>query len=421
MPPTHQQSSRALDALLLIGVLVLALFWGRLLANTVSTAISDWPNRDPIQYLCADEMFSVERNPYDPQVMKDCQSRYQRLTRSPLMMWTHPLSALIFSFFREITLNINQAIALWAISLIGSLFMTFVFILDISRRYFRMQLLPFLTLFLCMLTFPAIPTALFSLQMSPLLAFFATLSIWLCIREKYLLAGVSASMFVMKPHFAIYLPLVCLVFFFRLAFQSRKNIIHFCVGGMLGLTCIVFFCENFYPGSQYQWILSFLYPPEFQGAVIGRNEWKTSTGIGIFQSLTGMSWASSLKFGCAFGFLCILIMSACIAQQLSKKDAPFPHFLWVLPLLPWFYFFAPYGWLFDQVILLPAVLLLLGAWQIFERGWLIVLGFFIISGLALLQQSLPGTTQSEYAWVGGGYALISSLFFFLKPAKKAST
>lgn len=357
---------------------------------------------DFIQYWSAFKLLLAGANPYDVNSMFEIQRELKPAIEKPIMMWNPPWLPLILSPI--LWLPFQQAAYFWLFVNICLLGITALLI----RRTFApsCSIVPF-----------AVVTAFFSPcweslawgQVSILLTF--ALTGFLCSVEKNrdVLGGVCLALLSVKPHlFIVMTPLVV----FWVCYQRRWLVV---VGFVFSILALSIASEQL-GDSLNDWFNSFFLPADDRLDSVA--SWHSAVLADAIRYFVAgeFVWLRAVFTVVAFG---------AAAVYFSKKERCGELVSLLPPVLPLTFIFAPYGWYYDQSVLLLIPLLLYARvlslpdslqMRVIFRKLSFMVGFcyLILIGLT----ALIGTSQHHFFWVPFLFLLLwswtVSLFSFRK-------
>lgn len=333
------------------------------------------------QYYSASTVFLQGENPYDPQYLHQVEMQIRGSKAELIRMWNPPL---IFPLILPLTLlSFDTAAILWlalgiSLSVAAALFTCQL--IASQQNHKAQRLVPLITLF-TISYLPLIDSAQWG-QISPILLCALTASLLFTYdssKRNAFLSGASLALTLIKPHL-LYLYYLYLVF--ALAREERLRFAFGFISVALVLAVISFFIQP----QIFSWYLAI---PD--GAPI---YWKTPTLGTYFQAFTNIH---TLLMRSLPTLITALIMGL-IYLRSKFFPANLPTALLIIPLS---LLTSPYGWLYDQLLLIPSVL------------WLLMLqsarySKLIISILLLLQVAMlliPALPQNAY-WFNTATVLI---------------
>ena len=270
------------------------------------------------------------QNPYDPQVIQAIQSPYIDPHFLPVLMWNPPIILPLLAPL--IYLSLDQAILVWTL-LQTAFYVCSVLLLSklltpgiqtLGKR------LP--TLILVGSFYPQL-SSLYYAQISGLMLFGLSAALILYSRDKHFSAGFSLGLTALKPH----LFLLCYV----LMLKSYKRLRVVIFGGATLIFLLALLISCIQPKIWSWYIAATQLPPI---------HWRTPTIGSWLQAITGIH-SVYLRSGP------IVLASAVLFATYRHSQASLSSI--VLRFAPWSLLLSPYGWVYDQVLLLPSAIWLI--------------------------------------------------------------
>jgi hypothetical protein len=318
-----------LNPLKYLRLFLITILIGALLTQLNPTAQLERPGQvDLLEYWAAAKLIENSENPYDSEKIEKIQRAEPTTGKtldSPILMWNPPFVAPMIKFLGN--LNFEEARIWWTSMTFLALFLS-IFLIMIAENF----TLTWKTIVALMIFFPAVSILQFG-QISWILILGLATGLVFLNRQNGLLAGLSLSVCLIKPHL---LYLTYLSFLFSLPTERRfKFILGFLSGGAI----LAASAELIAPGIWNQWLAAFEKPPVY---------FKTPTIGSLMQNLIGAQHGWVVYLPAAITLLVLILFrhnSKCAA---AMRD---PIGITALSLAT-----APYGWVFDQVLLLPLVI-----------------------------------------------------------------
>lgn len=345
-------------------------------------------SRDFVQYWSAWQLISRGLNPYDPGLMRDYQGAVSRVGGEVTMMWNPPWTPTLLA--PALALPFEHAAALWLIAQLG---MAFVIAVVIPKGVGRN--VPVLLSALIVLSFLPVLDTLYWGQIALLLTLGATLFVYFEERGKSLMAGVALVPLTLKPHLMICILPAGVLWWWRL---SRANKVRFLMGFLGGLVFLCSITATLAPRSLSWWLAAVMAPSSGVGEV-PTVAWKTATvttWLRIFLSDSSqgapvwpMLWLPM-----------VTLVGVTIYYAYYK-----PVVLWrtTLPALVGLSLLVgPYGWLYDQSILLVGLVAVASDALSYQDGRDKIIGLagvFAVGLLALVQSCAGYNQQHYYVWI----------------------
>lgn len=301
---------------------------------------------DFIEYWSAFQLFINNADIYNPSLMATVQQAEGFIAQPPLMMWLPPWALLLF--YPLLCWSFQTSSTLWLIANIALLFGSAALINQIYCLKPKQRPYLFVAAFCFLPTLSTIHLG----QVSLFLLFGLLVSIWLIKQEQDFLAGIPLVVLSLKPHlFLIYA--VALLYWL---IKNRRYKIVF--GVLVGLLLCVLTVELLSSNALSFWIDSLI---STQPGAPAKLSWVTPTLTGMARLLFAHDSAIPLwPLVLIPGLALIVVLFLSIRAKLSVDiiiDTPL--------LLAISFCFSAFGWIFDAVLLLPAILLFLS--QNFER------------------------------------------------------
>lgn len=296
------------------------------------------PQSDMIQYFSAAKLFLQDKNPYDPILLYREQQTTGIANATPLIMynpalilfWIWPLGLLSFSLTKSIWLGCSISslvLCLWQWSAF------FGFLKKVS-------LPTSIAISLIFLSFLPIYSTIYLGQIS-WLHFIGLTGFCMFLfteRSRPLTAGLFLSITLIKPHLLYLLYLTILL---SATTAKGRSILY----GMLLGTMTMLLGILLINASIIDWYIQFaMQPPIF---------WLTPTLGTFFQSFSGIH-SNTIRFLpsiLTLSFFCLWWFYCKTENIRALEDSKFIFFI-----LPLSFCTAPYGWLFDMLLLCPVIL-----------------------------------------------------------------
>ena len=354
----------------LVGAGFLALVWQSLeLAKPGVLPLDDF-----LEYWVAGQLLRSGENPYSPVQVLALQKAAGWPDHRPLMMWnppwtlalTLPFSFSTYSISRLLWLYLNLALLL---SCFWLLWQT-----DLGER----RLLP-VALALALLFYPCL-LALKRGQISPLILLGVTLFVFLLKKDQLFWAGAAASLISIKPQ-------LCYLFWIALAFWVWRERKWTVLGGSVVATSVMLFPVLLMDHQvlwQY-WYAAIHHPPTDYAAPT----WGTVLRLAFGNERVWLQFAPSLA-----GILWLL-------QHIRRNGMTWSWSEQMPLLLLVSLLTTTYGWQFDLVLLIPALLRVIariGASQNQRAAWLAGIVYAVINALALAMNLLEAR-DVLFVWI----------------------
>jgi hypothetical protein len=333
-----------------------------------------FPMIDLLQYWAAAQLFVAGANPYDVQALLTIQQTVDPTLQAPIIMWNPPL---IFAFIWPLGfLDFDTARVAWMIISVCAIASSGVFLRRVLearlQRYLYMTELLFV---LCIfLLFYPHALALWYGQMAPLLGLAVAGALWLAYRKNaWCLAGMVFSITCIKPHllFLFYL----LVAWRGLAYAGVWR--RFLIGLLIG--CSIFALPGLFTG--WQQYFSHAYTPPYY--------WQTPTLGSWLQLILTPSQNDTRTFVRFFPSLIAVGVLAIFEyrNRVFSEESDGGFWQTYMRIAPLSLLCAPYGWVYDYVLILPVAL-----WLAVPARRLSVLLLFCATLFALI----PGNIGQQY-------------------------
>jgi hypothetical protein len=366
-----KEKTFAVEALYLLGAVLAA---SVLLASFLPLKPGEFGSIDLIQYWSAAKLILSGANPYDPQLVLKLEHSVWPAMPSAVLMWNPPFIfplILVFgllSFDQAIIFALFLGIALYALSLLILIWPQRKLLLQ--PKWFGWGMLIFFGIF-----YPWYASLTYG-QISPLLLFALSLSLTCFFYERRFLGGVFLALTLIKPH------LLYLVYI-ELLLQDLKKRDWRAISGFL---CAAAFLAGFALLLNNN-IFSY-YQNAFDAAP--PIYWRTPTIGSFLQGIIGTQTV----------FIRILPTYLTLFAYffLRRSSRPFS----LVGLIPLSLFTAPYGWLYDQLLLVPTVFfLLLRSLERYRNGEVKPISYVVpfLANSLLIIYLIPGEYgQEPYVW-----------------------
>lgn len=337
---------------------------------------------DYIQYYSALRIALSGLNPYDPEIMRAMQISLGKPENATVMSWNPPWTYLVLAPF--CLLPFVYAVPLW---LLCNLFFLIHNIVLCHKTYCNNSNVSTRKLILCSFYFlPTFSCIAFG-QTGLLMSWIICLFLYSCKNQKFFVAGILLSLLSIKPH--LYYLLVPLILYWSFT-EKNYRLLSGIVLGFLVLLLTTFLLA---PATLKFWLAAIFSPTKISGAQTIL-DWKVATLVGIIKTIADEVWFVVPNWPMWFVPLCTA--GVFLYYLLTKK--PKLSLIYTLPpLLAVSLFTSPYGWFFDQSILLCLhVFLMLRALELKNRKLISVL--FALQALLLVQRTLQFHAQHHYFW-----------------------
>lgn len=309
---------------------------------------------DFTQYVTAILLFKKGGNPYDPRTMLEFQRSFLgRPDLSEAVMYWSPPWGLFFVAPAWLDLPLIKMIEYWnAISIFCLGACAIILTLYLLQPFAKQQnyLLSLVAAIICS---PVLNILHFG-QISAVLVVSMTLCVISAVNKKFILAGISASMMLFKPHLLMLASFIVLAEAFY--FDWAKRVVS---GALIGTFALICMQEIVFPHSTSLWLKSFLDASPSPYAT-PRGDWLCATLSGFLRSLYG---GKDNYPTIIVPLVSIFIAVWAVVRRKMHPSNPL-HCICILTLS---LICAPYGWYYDQSILMP-MQFLLAAHCLFEAG-----------------------------------------------------
>ncbi len=301
------------------------------------------------EYWSAFQLLCSGLNPYDPFIVQEFQKTHFG-NEIPLMMWNPPW--LFVFMIPALVLDYGISVFIWMIMQVLFFMMSLFIVFSIYQDHFNSEKFSMYVLLPSLLFSPVLNSLYFG-QIGCLLLFGASL-VFYGLERKHTLSFVSGALiFSVKPHLFFILGVVVLWHLIRVKDIQKITL------SLLGMFSVIGLCHFLHPELLLWWGQSFL----------GRNN---EIVPGVYQ------WVSA-NFGGALreyvhpdfvylNFLLPLFLSIGFLFYVINKRFEVDWKVLFPPLVLVSVYFAPFGWFFDQSLLLFAyVAILINAYQLNSR------------------------------------------------------
>jgi hypothetical protein len=306
------------------------------------------------EYWSAFRLMLSGKNPYDPLVMKEFQ--YEFLAKeSPLMMWNPPWLLLFMAPF--LCFSFASASMLWiAWSILMLLISSLISIKVIERGLALPVSNKAITgILISSLLFTPVYNGVYLGQISCFLLMGASLFYFGISRGNLLWVVAGAMILSVKPHIFVYAGII--VFWWMLLMNKWRDLFVLLIS-MMGMVLLT---ECLFPDSIPWWLGSF--SEETSEIAPHPYQWVGPTfGGALRHYVSEVFFEFNYFFVLFMGFLTVLILQ----KKKVKVDWVycFPIFMAISVFL------SPFGWFFDQTVLLP-LYVLLNIFCIIHKRWLL--------------------------------------------------
>jgi hypothetical protein len=304
---------------------------GLLLWQLESTFKIEGPGQvDLLEYWAAAKLIENSENPYDAARIEEIQKAEPTTgatLNNPILMWNPPFVIPVIKLLGE--LDFHEARIAWLMVTFACLFISIfcIFLGNINTHALSWKPVVALISF-----FPIVSILQFG-QISWILILGLTICGLFINRYQGLLAGLALSLCLIKPHL---LYLTYLSFFIYLPSNERLK---FILGFTSGAALLGGSAEIISPGAWSQWLAAFERPPVY---------FKTPTVGSLLNRLLEVQHGWILYIP---ALLTLITLALFRGQKWCQKLIKDPVTITAISLAT-----APYGWIFDQVLLLPLVI-----------------------------------------------------------------
>lgn len=303
---------------------------------------------DFLEYWSAAKLFVAKQNPYDGEKLEVIQASVRSTERDVVIMWNPPWIFALTSILNFIPADIG--VGLWFICSI--VLFTYVLnqlfdLFDVTSRSQKRWL------YALSITFPPLLSNLDYGQLSIVLLFGWTLLLKSMLSKNLLKGGVGFYITLLKPHL-LYVPYLFLL--------MKRRFAELMVGSIITMIALVVVCL-WNPSVVSNYFSAIKAPPI---------NWRTPTIGTLLQEYgEGFSEIVLRTIPHVFGIVLLLVI---VKRYSSKSNTAL-----LLASVPVSLLFNSYGWIYDQLLLLPTVI-----WSIkiltpqFKRGFCVPLYFFIV-------------------------------------------
>ncbi|MCD6289304.1 MAG: DUF2029 domain-containing protein [Anaerolineae bacterium] len=343
---------------------------------------------DFVEYWAAGRLYLSKLNPYDPLALLKVQETAGWLNHRPLMMWNPPwtlavvipFSALVYRAARLIWFLVQSALILagggvlwhlyrpedkrwWLGGLVGVCFAPSLFAMGVG-------------------------------QISPMLFGGWVAFLWLVRHRRDILAGIALFFVTFKPH------LLYLFWIFLLLWTWRTRRWRVLAGLAAALVVAMLTLTAYSPALVWQYVTAMVQRPPLY--------WATPTLGTLLRLIFGYDRGWLQFVPSLIGALWGLVLAGRWGERWNWMEAG-PLIL-LLSLVT-----SAYGWSFDQIMLLPAVIRS-GALVLTypRRRWMWVFGFVVFEGVALAQ-NIARLNDVGFVWVAPVWLC---LYLLLLPAER---
>ncbi len=341
-----------------------------ILAVLLSLDTASFGSIDFVEYWSSAQLFGHKQNPYNSTQLLAIQRTVIGVEDHPILMWNPPQ---VFTFLIPlITLDFGLGRVLWIVLGIILIILGVKFSLKVIDSGIKLAPRHRLVIALFLLTFYPFALSLYYGQISPLLLFGFATYLYLRFRGDGLGSfggGFALSLTLLKPH------LLYLIYLELLISSIRERKFGSLIGIVSGLLASLLIPLLFFPEVLVLYLNALNGPPLY---------WQTPTLGSLLQGLTGNHTIVTRFLPTFLGGIFFLLIN------IRRREKTFDLHAMML-LVPLSLLTSPYGWVYDQMLLLPVALV------VFSKCF-----------------NSPLTRQ---AFFSGGALLLANLIMLLMPTK----
>lgn len=368
-----------------VGLFLLFLYSSTVLLN-LGLSFGGPGTVDFIQYWSAFQLWISGKNPYDPELILGLQQQLGLVDTKPITLWAPPWVLILLA--PVLVLPFEQAALLWL-----GLGFCFIFLAVLMIRAVYAPACPLLYLVVAAAFFPPCWEALAWGQVSLLLLVSIALFLYSSYRGLDIVAGLCLVPLTVKPH--LFLSLLPLIGFWIIQRKRWQVAVAFAVA--LIVLCLILIIQG---ESLSAWVISFKVSSADKVSLV--SDWYAATLADFIRYLVLLLTGKQPLWPRLLVPLLALLAAgvSCLFLPRSWSIARwFPPFL-CLSLLA-----APYGWYYDQsVLLLVPLSVICAAFSKADNSALLRTRSLIITVLAFLQLGLmifilvAGDWQHYFFW-----------------------
>lgn len=355
-------------------------------------------NQDYIQYWSSWRLLREGQNPYDPSVIYQFQQHAGLQEAGPRMFWCPPWALILM----------QPVVSIHDLATSQFYWMKFcLFFFGISVIAVYAYLRKFLTKplhHLLVLGFgfgmPQVWDLTLSAQISIVLLIWFLISLYFLENKNLLLAGIALAPLTIKPHL-FYLVWIYLLWNLLINKEWRVPI-----GMFIGLLMLIVSSEIIMPGSVSFWLKTFEFS-ETDSIAVPRGSWTCATLPSILRLLLDAQNPS-------LNVIVPGVFGICLIWDLMKENIEISLKGVCLLLLPLSLLTAPYGWFFDEVVLLPlSMVLCVSILQLTQNAlrFLLAIGYIGATLGALIMYLYFTQWQHQLWWVSMWFSCLTLLFW----------
>ena len=349
-----------------------------LVASTWLTKRAAFPMNDSVEYWSAARLALGRQNPYDAGSLLSQEQQAGSERRTPLEMWNPPwvlpfilpLAFFSYAVAQKLWLFLGCAYVALSIYLLWRLY---------GRTTFPSPMVCLtIAVFTPMLVVLAIG------QIGPLMLLGISAFLWFESRQQYVLAGFSLSLVAVKPHL-VFLLWIALVLW-AVQKKRRRIVLSFLAPAIVVSGIVTALAPHSFMQYRDLWRRNLVRWDEFP------------TVSGILSHFTGNHGITPVLMPAAL---------ACI-WLLHRWTRIHGHWKWTdqLPVLLLVSLAtSPYGWFFDGVILLPALIQMVQCPSP-KRSRAVLFGAYIATNCAVVLLIVSGKTLFWYSWITPAWLLL---------------
>ncbi len=358
---------------------------------------------DFIEYWAAFRVLQAGGNPYDASVLRAVEASTGLPGNDAIMMWNPPWTVLMLQPF--LLLPFAAAAQAWFVAQVALLALIALVAPEALGRTVRK---PLVLAAAAVLFYPVVESLSFG-QLGILMGCAVFLFLLCAARGWHGRAALSLVVLTVKPHLflLLFLPLCAWIVGLKPGERAR-----FLAAGAGGIAALVALCEVLWPGSLWWWLESLRDP--IGGPRVDTRMWETPTLSTLVRLLQQRATGSLPSWPL---WVVPVVGQAGIALAVARRQHD-ASLTWSIPaLLCLSLIFAPYGWGYDQAVLLTGQLwLVLEALSTGPGRRRIALIASLVSVQGALGVAPLVTTTSQLFFVWHPAAMLAMLLAF-RPAR----
>lgn len=359
------------------------------LARSFERTVGDPGTVDFIQYWSAFQLLIEGRNPYDGAAMHVVQAAVGQSPNFTTLMWNPPWTPVVLAPI--LSLPFSAAAISWLLLSCGCL----VVIILALPGALGVAAPPLIVRGLAVLVLYPIAENLVLGQLAIFLTTVLVVVLHCRAHQRYLLAGLSAALLTIKPHlfFLLVVPVAI-----SLVYAPRRVVIRSSGGFFLGCLLLLGATLSIAPDSITWWIEAFTSAPRGPGAV-STAEWKTATLVTVLRDLLADPNGAAPHWP-----IVVLPIVALIGTVVLVLRSPLP-LSWshlTPPLLCLSLLLGPYGWLYDQTLLVVCQGDIVSRWWWNRRDPRLIIGLcglVCIELVALYLGTVTDAALDDFMWL----------------------